>query len=188
MIALFLVGLSGGGLVAGLVHQRKSSTLIDKLRTPPQRANAQASEAADVVIDHVRSKLSHLDDHYQTFVQTHLDPLLVSELREEQMRQVSQTNLRKLNAQERANNRRLALGVAGLAVLGVKILTRWPLTPIVLIIGLYNGWPWLKESWRIAVGERRLSLLHLLVLYLLSLWLGGHYLIGMIGITVSLIS
>ncbi|MEB3318591.1 MAG: heavy metal translocating P-type ATPase [Cyanobacteriota bacterium] len=185
MIALFLVGLSGGGLLAGLVKQRNYSTLVDKLSHQPSKSQAQATESAVVALDGFGSRLSHLDDRYQIFVQTHLDPLLVSELREEQMRQISQTDLRKLNAQERANNRRLALGVAGLGVLGLRSLAQWPLTPVVLIIGLYNGWPWLKESWRIAVSERRLSLLHFLVLYLLSLWLGGHYLIGVIGILLS---
>ncbi|MFN9643528.1 MAG: heavy metal translocating P-type ATPase [Cyanobacteriota bacterium] len=185
MIALFLVGLSGGVLFSGLVKQRTRSTLIDKVCAPSPAAHVQASESLDERLDRFGSRLSHLDDRYQTFVQTHLDPLLLSELREEQMRQISPTALRQLNVQERANNRRLAMGLAGLALLGLKSLTRWPLTPVVLIIGFYNGWPWLKESWRIAVGERRLSLLHFLVLYLLSLWLGGHFLIGMIGILLS---
>jgi Cu2+-exporting ATPase len=185
MIPLFFVGLGGGVLMAGLVKQRKSSTLIDKLSPPPPASHGQKTDSPKAALGLFGSRLSQLDDRYQTFVQTHLDPLLVSELREEQMRQISPTGLRKLNNQERANNRRLALGVGGLAVLGLKILTRWPLTPVVLIVGLYNGWPWLRESWRIAVSERRLSLMHFLVLYLLSLWLGGHYLIGMIGILLS---
>ena len=171
--------------MAGFVKQLKSSTLIDKLSPTPPASHEQKTDSPKVALGLFGSRLSQLDDRYQTFVQTHLDPLLVSELREEQMRQISPTGLRKLNNQERANNRRLALGVGGLAVLGLKSLTRWPLTPVVLIIGLYNGWPWLRESWRIAVGERRLSLMHFLVLYLLSLWLGGHYLIGMIGILLS---
>jgi heavy metal translocating P-type ATPase len=185
MIPLFLVGLGGGVLLTALIEQQKSSTLVDKLSPPHPASRGQATDSPTNALDRFGSRLSRLDDRYQLLVQTQLDPLLVSELREEQMREISPTGLRKLNDQERANNRRLALGVSGLVLLGLKSLTRWPLTPVVLIVGLYNGWPWLRESWRIAVDERRLSLMHLLVLYLASLWLGGHYLIGMVGILLS---
>lgn len=185
MIPLLLVGLGGGALAASLVKQRKRPSLVDKLSPSPSASPGQTSESPAEANAGLRSRLSRLDDRYQTFVQTHLDPLLISELREEQMRQISPSGLRQLNRQERANNRRLALGVGGLALLGVKSLSRWPLTPIVVIIGLYNGWPWIRESWRIAVGERRFSLMHLLVLYLFSLWVGGHFVIGMLGILLS---
>ena len=131
MIHLFLVGLGGGALIASLVERRKRSTLLDILdpaHLPPQGRVAKLPTDA---LDGLGSHLSCLDDRYQSLVQTHLDPLLVSEVREEQMRQIGSSGLRKLNDQEKANNRRLALGVAGLALLGLKSLTRWPLTPIV---------------------------------------------------------
>jgi Cu2+-exporting ATPase len=185
MIHLFLVGLGGGALFAGLVELRKRSTLVDLLDPSPSTAQDKVADLPTEALDGLGRRLARLDDRYQSLVQTHLDPLLVSELREEQMRQIGSCGLRKLNDQEKANNRRLALGLAGLAVLGLKSLTRWPLTPIVLIVGLYNGWPWLRESWRIAVVERRLSLMHFLVLYLASLWFGGYYLVGMLGILLS---
>lgn len=184
MIPLLLVGLGGGALVASLVRQRRPS-LVDRLCTPPQATHGQATVPPNGSIDPFRDRLSHLDDRFQTLVQRHVDPLLIGQLREEQMRQISPSGQRELSHQEKAMNRRLALGLGGLALLSLKSLTRWPLTPLVLIVALYNAWPWMKDGWRIAVHERRLSLMHLMLLYLASLWLGGNYLIGMVGILLS---
>jgi hypothetical protein len=43
-------------------------------------------------------------------------------------------------------NRRLVLGVGGLMLLGLRSLTRWPLTPAVIVIGLYSAWPFVMEG------------------------------------------
>ena len=184
MIPLILVGLGGGAWVASFVGHGRQPTLVEKLCPPRQVAHGRATHSPSASLAALRDGLSQLDDRYQSLVQTRLDPLLLGPLHEEQMRQIA-PNGRELSRQEKANNRRLALGLAGLAVLSVKTLTRWPLTPLVLIIGLFNGWPWIREGWRIAVRERRLSLMHLMLLYLVSLWLGGHFLIGMLGILLS---
>jgi len=185
MIHLFLIGMGGGAVVASLVGQRRPSNLVDRLSPPRQRTPVPSTHTPTGALDHLRVGLSQLDDRYQNLIQTRLDPLLIGQLRQEQMRQIALTSRRELNQQEKANNRRLVLGVGGLALLSLKTLTSWPLTPAVMIVGLYNALPWLKDGWRLAVQERRLSLMHLMLLYLASLWLGGNYLIGMFGILLS---
>ena len=185
MIPLLLVGLGGSALVARLVGQRRQPTLVDRLSPPRQDAGEQATDSPSGALDTDPGGLARLDDRIQTLIQTRLDPLLIGQLREEQMRQIAPSGPRELSRQEKAMNRRLAVGLTGLAVLSLKSLTRWPLTPVVLIIGLYNAWPWIKDGWRIAVSEHRLSMMHLMLLYLASLWLGGNFLIGMVGILLS---
>ncbi|MFN6131315.1 MAG: hypothetical protein ACK46L_00125, partial [Synechococcaceae cyanobacterium] len=104
MIHLFLVGLGGGALFAGLVELRKRSTLVDLLDPSPSTAQDKLADLPTEALDGLGRRLARLDDRYQSLVQTHLDPLLVSELREEQMRQIGSSGLRKLNDQEKANN------------------------------------------------------------------------------------
>ena len=126
--------------------------------------------------------MARLDEQYQTFVQLHLDPWLAGQLRDQQMLVLTEGLRRDLNPREKRTNRSLALGAGGLFLIGLRRLTAWPLTPVVVAIGIYNAWPGVRECWRIAVEERRFSLMHLMVLYLGSLWLGGNDLIGTVGI------
>jgi Cu2+-exporting ATPase len=155
------------------------------LSPPRVEPDGEPTDLPAEAIGALRGSLKHLDDRYQSLIQTRIDPLLISQLRDEQMRDLAPTGRREMIAQEKEMNRRLVLGVGGLMLLGLRSLTRWPLTPAVIVIGLYSAWPFVKEGWRIAVQERRLSMMHLLLIYLLSLWLGGNFLIGMVGILLS---
>jgi cation transport ATPase len=51
-----------------------------------------------------------------------------------------------------------------------------------MAIGVYNFWPAFQEAYRVAAEERRFSILHLMLLYLIRLWFGGYYLAGTIGL------
>lgn len=184
MIPLVMFGLGGGALMAGLLRQRTQPTLLDQL-SPPHQGGEEQQPSENNASRELQVKLSNLDDRFQALVQTYLDPFMVGQLREEQMREISPKGLRELNPQEKAINRRLALGVGSLVLVSLKSVTRLPLTPVILVIGLLNAWPMLKDGWVIAVNERRFSLMHLMLLYILSLWLGGNYLIGTVGVLLS---
>ena len=185
MIPALLVGLGGAALLASVVGRRRRPSLVDMLSPPRVEPDGEPTDLPAEAIGALRGSLKHLDDRYQSLIQTRIDPLLISQLRDEQMRDLAPTDRREMIAQEKEMNRRLVLGVGGLMLLGLRSLTRWPLTPGVIVIGLYSAWPFVKEGWRIAVQERRLSMMHLLLIYLLSLWLGGNFLIGMVGILLS---
>jgi Cu2+-exporting ATPase len=193
MIPVFVVVALGGGTVLAAVAGRwRQPTLLDRLTSSARAPKAQAlpretpgATAQSTTADTpgaVRSSLTGLDEVYQTFVQTHLDPWLVGRLRDEQMLVLTKGELRELNPMEKRTNRGLALGAGGLMLIVLTRLTAWPLTPVVVALGIYNSWPGVRESWRIAVEERRFSLLHLMLLYVGSLWFGGNYLIGTLGI------
>ncbi|MFN9645243.1 MAG: heavy metal translocating P-type ATPase [Cyanobacteriota bacterium] len=180
------LGLGSGALVVNLFGSRPQSKLVDRLTACSPTAGDEPLDRPDDLLAALHYGLTQLDDQYQALIQTRLDPLLAGELRQEQMRQLAPEGQRELDPQEKAQNRLLLLGVGGLVLVVVRQISRWaPLTPVVLLIGFISVWPELRESWRVAVGERRFSLIHLLLIYLLGLWASGYYLVGMVGILLS---
>lgn len=177
------LGLGSGALLVNLFRSRHQSSLVNRLTPLTPKAGAELPDRPNDFFAVIHNGLFHLDDQYQALIQTRLDPILAGELRQEQMRQLAPEGQRELTPKEKAQNRRLLVGVGGLVLVGLRQMSRWaPLTPVVLLIGLINVWPELRECWRVAVRERRFSMIHLLLIYLLGLWLGGYYLIGMVGI------
>ena len=180
------LGLGSGALMVNLFSSRPKSSLVDQLTPLTPKAGDEPPDRPNDLVAALHNGLTRLDDQYQSLIQTRLDPLLAGELRQEQMRQLAPEGQRELNPQEKAQNRRLLVGVGGLVLVGLRQISRWaPLTPVVLLIGFVSVWPELRECWRVAVRERRFSMIHLLLIYLVGLWLGGYYLIGMLGILLS---
>jgi Cu2+-exporting ATPase len=193
MIPVILVAIGSGTIVAAVAGRRRRPTLLDRLtsavqapkaKSAPQAAREATAQAPSTEAPEglIGGSLARLDEQYQTFVQTRLDPWLAGQLRDQQMLALTEGVRRELNPMEKHTNRSLALGASGLFLIGLTRLTAWPLNPVVVALGVYNAWPGVRESWRIAVEERRFSLLHLMVIYLGSLWFGGNYLIGTVGI------
>ncbi len=133
----------------------------------------------------LRARLARLDARYQASIQRHIDPLLMGRKRAGQLAALSAGQLRLLSPAEEQANRALLLGAGALGLIVVGALSGWPLTPLVIALGLYNLLPMLRESWRVATQGRRFSIMHLLLFYLASLWLGGYYLVGVIGVVFS---
>jgi hypothetical protein len=147
MIPVFVVVALGGGTVLAAVAGRwRQPTLLDRLTSSARAPKAQAlpretpgATAQSTTADTpgaVRSSLTGLDEVYQTFVQTHLDPWLVGRLRDEQMLVLTKGELRELNPMEKRTNRGLALGAGGLMLIVLTRLTAWPLTPVVVALGI----------------------------------------------------
>ncbi|MFM8275476.1 MAG: heavy metal translocating P-type ATPase [Cyanobium sp.] len=193
MIQILVVAVGGGVLVSLLAGQRQP-TLLDKLapstaasepkaKQPPKAPSVTEPAAALTdLAGHIHASLAELDESYQTYVQTHLDPWLAGQWRNEQMLALTRGELRELGEDEKIANRSLPLGLGGMMLIGVARFTGWPLIPAVVGLGLYNASPVIREGWRIAVNERRFSLIHIMLFYLGFLWLGGNYFIGTIGI------
>jgi Cu2+-exporting ATPase len=186
MIPILVVAFGGGSFLAFAAGTRRHPTLLDQLTPPvlPPPAPVSAAPARNIAAP-LGASLARLDAEYQALVQTHLDPWLAGRLRDQQMLALTEGEQREMNEREKRTNRSLVLGGGGLVLVGLARITAWPLTPVLVILGAYNSWPGIQEGWRIAVEERRFSLLHLMLLYLGSLWLGGNYLIGTVGILFS---
>ena len=63
-----------------------------------------------------------------------------------------------------------------------------PLAPVLLGLGVYLSWPVYKAAYELAVVEKRLSTAHLMALYFSGMWLGGFYVIGMLGTIIGAVS
>ena len=146
MIPLLLIALGGGALAATVARGHRHPSLLDRLTSPvqPPKAQASAKEAPDRntpgapadAPGPIRAYLARLDARYQSLVQTHLDPWLAGQLRDQQMLELTKGVQRELNPREKRNNRGLALGTGGLTLIGLARLTGWPFIPAVIAIGV----------------------------------------------------
>jgi hypothetical protein len=109
------LGLGSGAVVVNLLGSRPQSSLVDQLPRPTQKAGDEPPDRPNDLVASLHNALTSLDDQYQALIQTRLDPLLAGELRQEQMRQLAPDGQRELNPQEKAQNRRLLVGVGGWA-------------------------------------------------------------------------
>jgi Cu2+-exporting ATPase len=177
---LFAIALGGGALAAGMAAVSKSRrpTLMDALTT----ASRAGEESPSTLARSVGAGLARWDEGYQATIQARFDPWLAGRLRDEQMQALTRGERRHLGSLERRINRSLLLGAGALGLLALRGLTAWPLAPGIIAVGLYNAWPGLQECWRVAVEERRVSVLHVLPFYLAGLWAGGYYLPGTLGV------
>ncbi|MFO1432609.1 MAG: heavy metal translocating P-type ATPase [Candidatus Competibacteraceae bacterium] len=172
-----------GVVSMAVMPKQRPPSLIEGPTVPqPSATSSEPRPPLPTLIDRAHTYLARLDEHYQAFIQTHLDPWLTGHLWNEQLRLLTGHEQQKLSPLEKQTNRTLALGIGALGLLALAHLTGWPLTPIVVAIGIYNFWLGLQEGWRVAIEERRFSIMHLTLLYLVGLWLGGHYLVGTIGL------
>ncbi len=129
--------------------------------------------------------VKRLDARAQGLIQRHLDPLLMGRVGRRELMNLPEGDLRPLSAVERAANRSVALGVGAVGLLAAASLTALPIVPLALALGIISAAPLLGEAFRVAVEERRLSIMHLLLAYIAGLWLVGHYLLGVMGLLVS---
>ena len=176
----------GGGVLAVLAtfaQQHRRPTLLDMIGTTAPDSQKQ-NPLADIPkpLSSIRACVERWDGHYQSLIQTRLDPFLMGRLRSQQMLELAGSKQRILGRQEKRVNRSLLWGFGGLGLIALKRLTGWPLVPVILALGCYIIWPALREAWRVTAEERRFSLLHLFFIYFAWLWFGGNYLAGTFGI------
>ncbi len=125
--------------------------------------------------------LSKADDDYQMLVRTYIDPILAGRARNQHLQEIVGNKKRPLSIQEKRSNRRLGLGFIAFGLLVDIYFTGIPLISMVILIGIYNLWPWFKESYRLAFKENRFGIIHLICLYFAVMWLGGYFFIGVVG-------
>ncbi|PZN71170.1 MAG: hypothetical protein DM484_27165 [Candidatus Methylumidiphilus alinenensis] len=178
-------GLAMGGIAAIALARRRPTPLIDYLDMPALPPNPPQTEPRQGKQEAICAHLAGLDDQYQAFVQIHLDPWLASSLRDQHMRALTQDHLRQLGELEKDLNRSLISSVAALGLIGAEALAGFSATPFIMAFGLFTSWPAVKEVYRIAVDERRLSILHLLTGYSVAQWFSGTYWAAITGMLVT---
>ena len=178
-------GLAMCGVAAIALARRRPAPLIDYLDLPALPPNPPQAEPRQGKQEAVYARLAELDDQYQDFVQIHLDPWLASSLRDEHMRALTQGRLRQLGTFEKDLNRSLITTAAALGLIGAEGLVGFNAAPLIMAFGLFTTWPAVKEVYRIAVDERRLSILHLLTGYSVAQWFSGTYWAAITGMLVT---
>ena len=178
-------GLAMGGIAAIALARRRPTPLIDYLDMPALPPNPPQTEPRQGKQEAICAHLAGLDDQYQAFVQIHLDPWLASSLRDQHMRALTQDHLRQLGELEKDLNRSLISSVAALGLIGAEALAGFSATPFIMAFGLFTSWPAVKEVYRIAVEERRLSILHLITGYAVAQWFSGTYWAAITGMLVT---
>ncbi len=184
----FIVLALGGSAIAALantVQKRRQNILLDILSTQNPFSDSEVqitSKQFTALPNSVCSYFARWDGRYQAMIQTRLDPWLMGRLRGQQMQILANGTQRVLSLEEKQVNRRLILGAGGIGLIALAQLTGWPLIPVVVALGVYSMWPLLREVWRIAIDERRFSLLHLFIVYFGGLWFSGYHLAGMFGV------
>lgn len=169
MLPILPILVASGVLAVGTKAANKRLGKPGKPQKLPQTLAAALNSARRV------------DDRYQHFVQTRIDPLLINRERAEQLAHISAGRQRVVGEHEKSINRHIAIGFGAVATVGVAHLTALPLIPLVIATGFYLTIPLFKICWQIATKERRLSVAHLLALYFSGMWLGGYYTIGALG-------
>jgi heavy metal translocating P-type ATPase len=182
---LILPGMAMGGALAIALVRRRPTPLIDYLEAPTPPPETPQALPGQAEPEGACARLAELDDRYQAFVQTRIDPWLASSLRDQHMRALNQGGLRQLGELEKDLNRSLLSSVAALGLVGAEALAGFNATPLIIAFGLYTTWPAVKEVYRIAVEERRLSILHLMTGYSLAQWFSGTYWAAITGMLVT---
>lgn len=176
----FAIAIGGGAVAAGVaavkgLGRARRTTLADSL-APSESAPETAG------------RLARWDERYQRAVHDYLDPWLTGKTRQRQYLEMSGGEEREASEFEKKLNRQIGIGVSSLGALAVARYAAVPIGPLIVATGLYMTWPFFKEAFRIAVQERRFSIFQLMMLYFAAMWLGGYYVIGMIGAILASLS
>jgi heavy metal translocating P-type ATPase len=174
----------GKGLLNRL-KQRVSSVVaeIDSAVTDFME-NTELGREGQEVIRAIGARVSVIDDSYQQWITDHIDPLFGSQ-RQQQLEDLAGGRKMELSPRQKQANYSLALGVTGL---GLALLANVVAIPIGLIsaaIGLYIVAPWLQYAVHKTLHERRLSAMHLMLVYFAGLWVGGYLVVGTAGLILT---
>lgn len=194
------IGIFAGGAAlisvgTGSSKRFKKQPLVDVLSGIPaiEDTRDEGTRLVDAITPHsptvgkwlaeTHTSLKKADDNYQQWVKKHIDLRLAGNAREQYQLELSDGRNMRLSQEEKSINRHLALGVGSLFLLGIGSVFSLPLmAPLVIGVGLYLSAPVYKVAYEIAVKERRLSTIHLMAVYFTGMWLGGYYLVGMLGV------
>jgi len=192
MILILPIALVGGGTVAavaiyqqtqtGRVHRRSGkATLVNLLSQSslaPGQATIETQKGAPSLLATVKAKLGQLDNFYQAFMCTQVDPFFGATRLQQIEVMASDSDRIAISNNEKQLNRNIAIS---LVVSGTALAAGHTMLPIVLIcfpLALYISQTPLKRAYHAIVHERRLKLPVVVSANVLATWLGGFYVAG----------
>lgn len=195
MPALIPIAAAGVAFISGATvfdkfkgkEKRSLLALLEKAPVDNQQSdsNHQMLEVATQAITYGRTmvntlltRVTNLEEHYQLFIKTQVDPLFDT-ARDEQLKKLAQSTEITLTPYEREINHGLALS----GIITTAAIVTIPFAPLLRLgLCLPPVVYLMKEQYKLAyqalVYERRLSFSLLNAVYQTLLWSGGYYVIG----------
>lgn len=128
----------------------------------------------------VFEKLIAIDNDYQQFVQTHIDPML-GKTRLKEFQELLGNEVCAPSQEERFANRRIGLGSLALVTAVAGKVLYPPLMAVAIVLGLSTVWTLYYLAYLEWKRTGRVGNLHLTCIYLVFLWLGGYAPVGALG-------
>lgn len=201
MFSSMIAGLKESILdsVSALQSRRRTDRLVDELvgrRSAQQELDLRITEIKVSLMEtdaeygltarlrdaaaEVATRLAVVDDAYQRFIQTRVDPLL-GKTRNEQLLEMNGQDALPLSHEERVANHQIALGSGALGLSIVGGLFFAPLVLVAGLIGLSAMWYVYVYAYKNFRETKRVGAQQLVCVYLAFLWLGGYATIGALG-------
>jgi Cu2+-exporting ATPase len=154
--------------------------IVDRLSPRPEPPKPVLPARADLPA-RIATAMTDLDARYQNWMQTHFDPLLGRQ-RHQQLQALGNEEYLALTPGERSANRQMAIGAVTTGLATVSKLSApacMPLVGALALVGLWHGFasdlgPWWKT--------RRIGGLHLVMIFMSFLFLGGNTLLGTVAL------
>ncbi|MBI1298545.1 heavy metal translocating P-type ATPase [bacterium] len=161
--------------------QKKSllTRLREEIIKPDMEEFSTLANHPEVVplIKSLQKNLLELDDQWQRFVHTKVDPLLGGE----RSRQLNELDIR-LSPMEKDINRRLILAMGNIGIALVATQAFLPLAVANVAFIAWLGKPMYMRGYRALVDERRLTYPLVLLSAELAIVFGGHFVAGSVAI------
>lgn len=166
--------------VSQLLSGRRKRTLILVLNAPLPQPRSEVTKFNGLAdkwrrwLTQFAQPVQRLDQNYQQFVQTAINPLF-SRIRDDQQRLLNNNEAIPMSPKEQAINRYLGSTTAlfGLALASQLLL---PLLALpVIATGVILSIPFYREAYRQWQQHRRIRLIHLGIPVNLAFWFGGYY-------------
>lgn len=161
--------LSVGQELLSRLQQANVQPLVAKVR----ESYLSGQEQALPLLNHMGDYLTELDDRWQLFVHTRIDPLLGGE----RSQQLSELNI-QMSAAEKDINRRLLFSVGNMGIAWVATHFFPPLALFNAGMMVWLGLPIYRRGWQTLVEERRLTYPVVLAGAAATILLGGQYVPG----------
>lgn len=169
----------------GLVHQLLPTTAEKKawLRQPlaPSSNPDHAGGGVQALVAEITPYLQVLDQRYQGFVQTKVNPLF-GRLRNQQQQLLLNRPIQPLSPQEQVINRYCAASIALLGTAVVAAVALPVLAIPVVATGVLLSYPLYHTAYMEWKAHRRIRLIHLGTITNVVCWLGGYYAWGAFSI------
>ena len=174
-MAILEIAAATGILYAGYKTRHQHADIQNKVATK----NPENQNTPLLVFAQTRSYMTKLDDRYQTWIKTRLDPVFFGKKRKKQLDVLADKNIvSSSSALEQHINRRLGLGVTMLSTAMLNVFAVPTMLYITIGLAGYFLWHHAHEAYEDLIQQRKVTLNVVTTLYFSGMWLAGYFVFG----------